>query len=171
MSPRVQEKPQRSPERIQKKRGAQNGTPKKRKNRRDAKRKNPMWCPVRPDLSLLKEKETRKGKETTKTSSTQTLRQENEPKKTRPDMKRFFQGTSGANLQETTQKTEANPHQKHKATKKRKTKVRARKCFAQTDPKKRAQPKNGIGQEPDHKKTQVKKNGHSKKGEGKPTIV
>ena len=113
LPPRVQKKPQRSPERIQKARGAQNGTPKKPQNKKDARPKQANKtkrrgqkkkrkrkknhntcggvCGVLLALSSISSKRKKEEEEKQqKTSSTQTLRQRERDKKTRPDINRIL---------------------------------------------------------------------------------
>ena len=117
-----------------------------------------VWCPVSPELYLFKEKR-RKTRNNKKTSSTQTLRQRERDKKqdltSREKDFKHFRGEVARKYAKTIGKSTP----KTQGPKKRaKTKVRSRKFIAQTDPKKkRTLPKSGKGQEPDHKKTQMKK--------------
>ena len=111
-------RPQKSPERIQKARGAQNGTPKKPQNKKDARPKQAnktkrrgqkkkkkkkqqhvrggVWCPVSPELYLFKEKREKEEKQQ-KTSSTQTLRQRERDKKQDLTSREFFKALPGRN--------------------------------------------------------------------------
>ena len=114
--------PQSSPERIQKTHGAQNGTPKKHQNKKDARPKQAnktkrrgqkerkttasaggVWCPV--SLGFVSGKKKEKKRETTNTtSSTQTLRQRERDKKADLTRREFFKNTFRAKLRETARK-------------------------------------------------------------------